>query len=939
MRRYLYNAYQTFGRRRSAYTLLSFMIPFVAMAMVFAVQQVHPFGDKMILTVDLYHQYAPFAIELRNKLLSGDSLAYSWNIGLGSNFLATFANYAASPLNILLLLFPTKYIPDGIAFVVCVRAGLSGLFMSFLLRDIDRGRKDMFLCAFASVYALCGWVLSYFWNIMWMDAVMLLPLIVFGMRRMFRDRKPFLYVVSLFLCLWSNFFTGYFVCVFLVLYAPVCYVTTVDKKTPSNFFGAVGRFSLYSLIGGGMAGVLLYPTYVALGHASATGDAFPKDYNLTYDMFDFFSRFFLGSNPNIRDGMANVYSGIFVLLLIPLFFLCSRISFKEKMSYGILLLIMYFSFASRILNFIWHGFHFPNQIPYRQAFLMSFLLVIIGYRVIRNLKSFVLSDITLSVFIIFSYLVLYEKIGEGSEGFRAIALTGLFTIIYAVILRAIILAPRSQPWHRVALFGVILAELIVASQVTVALVSMNEGFTGWHFYGMKEPEVTAFLDEKESTSPNGPFVRAEVYPAYICNQPAMYKMRGLSIFSSTARETQVKFMKSLGLHTNGINSTRNYGLTEVTASLFGIRYMIDLETASAIPSVFDQEEENEYGLRIMSHPDALSLGYMVAPDVLDYEIAKGGTNVFATSNDFLKALGLDPVYRVEEIEIVQENNVTFRSGSGEAGYSFSLEKDKDEVFVVFSVIGEPDGRQLYVFEDTGKNVNAEVLFSNADSSETSLLRSNNRSNQIIDMGRATESAQTMKMTWKDEKGDMARIYCYSVDPVAYAKMTARLGSSQMKITEAGSTRIAGEVNVSESGVLLLTMTYDEGWKAWVDGKPTEIHNIAGALCGIPLEAGEHEIILKFEADGMKIGIAISIGSIILLIAMILIRNFPKYRKTDQPAVFGEGPETDPEYCASVFPEKNMPDSENPERADTAEPERYDSTEPERADIAEPERMQ
>ncbi len=886
MKHYLHAGIQAFKNRRSLYTLLSFLIPFLAVMTAFIVQQVHPFGDRMILTVDLYHQYAPFAVELRNKILSGESLLYSWNIGLGSNFLATMANYAASPLNVLLLLFPTKYIADGIAFIVCIRAGLSGLFMSFLLRDIDKGRKDLFLSGVASFYALCGWVLSYFWNIMWMDAVVMLPLIVFGMRRMFRDNKPILYTISLFLCLLSNFFTGYFVCIFLVLYAPVCYVTAVEKKTPLNFFKSAGQFSLYSLLGGGLAGILLYPTYVALGHASATGDTFPKDNYLTHDMFDFFSRLFLSANPNIREGMANVYSGVLILLMIPLFFMCSRIRLKEKISYGALLLVMYFSFASRYLDFIWHGFHFPNQIPHRQAFLMSFLLVIVGYRVLRNLKSFTTSDLTISSLLIFSYLVLYEKIGEGSEGFRAIALTGIFLLIYTVVLRAIILSERGRKVHRYVLFGVIVAELIVASQMTVGLVSMHEGFTGWDFYGKKSAEVRSFLDEKSKGSDTGPFMRAEIYPAYICNQPALYDMKGMSIFSSTARESQVKFMKSLGFHNNGINSTRNFGLTEVTASLFGIRYLVDLETQSAIPSTFDTPEQNEYGLRIMQNPTALSLGYMVSSDVLDFQVPQK-TDVFSATNDFLTAIGAGPVYVAEEIVPGTLENAEFLSGNKMSGYAFTVDKDKDRASIEFAVSCERDGRQVYVFENSGKNVSAEVAFESGEAPETSLLRSQNRSSQIIDLGRATGAMRNAKLTWNDEKNGNVTVYCYSVDRTAFEEMIAELGDSQMTVTSFATTRFEGTIDADEEGVLLLTMTYDEGWKAWVDGEPAEIRNIAGAMCGITLAEGRHEITMKYEPDGFRIGAACSLGALVLLAGTVFVERRMRRRRAERGArLFG-----------------------------------------------------
>ena len=83
--------------------IYAFFIPVFIMTAIFAILQVHPFGsgENMILTVDCYHQYAPFLIELRNKILGGESLFFSWNVGLGTNFWAVLANYSGSPLNLL----------------------------------------------------------------------------------------------------------------------------------------------------------------------------------------------------------------------------------------------------------------------------------------------------------------------------------------------------------------------------------------------------------------------------------------------------------------------------------------------------------------------------------------------------------------------------------------------------------------------------------------------------------------------------------------------------------------------------------------------------------------------------------------------------------------------------------------------------------------------
>ena len=91
--------YQIFCEKGVVYLLLSFMIPFSIMLYAFGVFGIHPFGDRQILVVDLWHQYYPFFRVVHEKLATGGSFMYSWENGLGTNFLSLISYYAASPLN------------------------------------------------------------------------------------------------------------------------------------------------------------------------------------------------------------------------------------------------------------------------------------------------------------------------------------------------------------------------------------------------------------------------------------------------------------------------------------------------------------------------------------------------------------------------------------------------------------------------------------------------------------------------------------------------------------------------------------------------------------------------------------------------------------------------------------------------------------------------
>ena len=87
---------------------LAFLIPFVGMLFVMAISGYEPFGQYSMLYSDMYHQYYPFFVEFRRALLRGEGLVYSWNVGIGMDYLSLISYYLASPLNLLSVFVPYR---------------------------------------------------------------------------------------------------------------------------------------------------------------------------------------------------------------------------------------------------------------------------------------------------------------------------------------------------------------------------------------------------------------------------------------------------------------------------------------------------------------------------------------------------------------------------------------------------------------------------------------------------------------------------------------------------------------------------------------------------------------------------------------------------------------------------------------------------------------
>ena len=166
-------------RTQRGISVLAFFVPAFIMLILFIIRGIYPFGDRSFLFSDMYHQYMPFLSEFVHKIKAGEGLSYSYNVGIGSNFLALYVYYVASPFNWLVFLLPESLIMEFMSYLVILRIGLMGLTFSIYLRKTF-GKADPAVILFSTCYALSGYLAAYNWNVMLLDCLILLPLILLG---------------------------------------------------------------------------------------------------------------------------------------------------------------------------------------------------------------------------------------------------------------------------------------------------------------------------------------------------------------------------------------------------------------------------------------------------------------------------------------------------------------------------------------------------------------------------------------------------------------------------------------------------------------------------------------------------------------------------------------------------------------------------------------
>ncbi|MDD4188832.1 MAG: YfhO family protein [Eubacteriales bacterium] len=849
---------------RQRILLLAFLLPPFIMGIAYMLRGIFPVTGRDILIVDLYHQYAPFVADLQDKLRSFSSLLYSWTAGLGTSFLPLLAYYISSPINLLTVFFPKEFLTEAILFLVLVKVGLASGFFAIYLKGVYK-EKNLAMVGFSLLYALSGFVMAYSWNIMWLDVIYLLPLIILGLVKLVRDGKFALYVIALALALISNFYMAFFACVFTLFYFPVCLFQYQEERKNSFLFKKTALFGGASLLGGGISAIIVLPTYFALQLSSAAGDKIPGSITQYYDLIDFISRHFTLAEPTIRDGMPNLYSGIIVLILVPVYFFSKSIRLREKLLHGLLLLFLILSFNTNVLNFLWHGQHFPNQLPYRFSFVYIFFVLSMCYKGFKKLDEFTGKQIGAICASVLFFILLWQKIGSEIQ-FYSFYASIIFIVVYAAAMTYGRARDNAKHEHLIAVLAfAMIAEIAVGTIGGIWQVDGLEGYTTRDGYS-SGAEVRAIREAVESIEGNDDsFFRMEVFPPRTTNDPALYGYNGLSIFASTIQEKPVKLFENIGFHSNGINSYKYEGSDILADSFFGIKYMIYRDLAID-ESMFRQIEENDE-IIVFENPYVLPPGIHSGYDIKEWE--SGWSMPFDAQNKLYAALsGIYDILVPLDQEHGDLTNMEFTSKSGYKYYAFTRHDERDISVCKIKTYVEKS-QHIYMYIDPPVNdINGAYAFFEGKSVGFNGTRATMVNLGYIEAG--TEIVVQLTFRENSPKNGSLNLYLYGLEREKFEEAISIIKDRSMLVESFSDTSMSGTINAPEDGYMVMTIPYDKGWKVKVDGLEKETFALDNCLLSFEMAAGRHSVELKFIPDKFITGAIITVSSVTVLIAAVIL---------------------------------------------------------------------
>lgn len=871
--------------QRNKLILAAFCLPVILMLLAFLVMGIYPAGENQIAVIDMYHQYVPFLGELQSKLQSGGSLFYTWNGAGGSNFWNLLAYYGASPLNLILVLFPKKFLMEGVTLILLLKIGLAGSTMAVYLRAIvwekDKHSADISLVGFATLYALCSYVMAYYWCIMWMDAVALLPLCILGLHKILDGRSGVFYTVCLALVVFINYYMAIMVCIFILFYYPVLYFIKVQGESAGHFFKTTGRAVGYSLLGVLMSAVMLLPTWMSMQSTYYISADMPEKTELYNDLLDILNQMLPNAELTYREGLPNLYCGMFVVILLVFYWISRTIPLREKLLNGAFLVFLIFSLNINKLDFIWHGFHFPNQLPYRYTFMICFLLIAMAYQVFQRVDEIRVNHLWILLAAGGGYYLLAQKIlTEHIKDLDLFVYSGLaWLALYVAIL--LLYKKGRLPKNLLLILTVILLTCEMASNTCTSIDQV--GTTQRSNYYANETDIAKLVKKTEGTDDR--FGRTEMNDNYILNCPAMYHYKGISQFSSSLNANATALMEHIGVEGAPDKNRFNYNQTDpVTNAMLNIRYLIG-KNLPIDDSDFKQIAKSGNS-RLYESIYPLSIGYMTADTIRTWNYEQ--ENPFMVLDDYVRAVTQNKYTSVfTEIEPVDVSAANIElSSTGDGMWDSTLKNETKKSKTILTYQAQQAGKQyLFIEADDADAITV------SQEKKDDKIEIRNDCGSIVNLGEMDSGTEfTVTIEYKEGKGGSVVSHVCTMDEAVWQDAYKMLSASMLDVTDYGDSYLKGTIDVQEDGVFVTSVPYEAGWKLKVDGHTREINElIGGAWISTSLSAGEHQIELSFRPPGLIAGLLITLASIGLLIAAEWWRRRRMLRKLQSvlPAIFAD----------------------------------------------------
>ena len=843
--------------------ILAFIVPVFLLVLVYAIRGVYPFGKGSVLALDLNAQYIYYYEAFRDAFYEGKSLFYSFSRTLGGEMIGVYAYYLASPFSIILLLFPKTYITEAIALLILLKVGSAALTFAIYLK-LSKNAKNIAILLFSIMYALMSYMIVQTLNPMWLDALILLPLIILAVERLINKGTYGLLVITLAALFIVNFYIGYMTGIFVFVYF-VYYL--LGKSMVFNIKDKLKKllvFSTSTLLAIGISMWLLLPTYysLSLGKLAFTSPSFIPVQKL--DIFDMFTKMLPVTYDSVNyPGYPFIFCGTIVLLLTAFYFISKKISSKEKIASASVIALFIVSFSVSSIDLVLHGFQAPNWLNYRYSYILSFFLIILAYEAYSKLKSISKRSFAKVGLVLIFVITMIGKLNYGFiRAERNIWASFLLIFIFSLLLYLLKYTSKTR------LISIIIVVVVAIEMFGNAYIMIDGAHT--EVYYSDRPSYREYFDRlyplvDYMNELDDSFYRSETVLRRTVNDPMALGINGISHSSSTLNKVVLDMLHQLGLASQE-HWSRYKGTTVLTDTLLGVKYIISEKEINNLYKPLYSEND----LTLYENQFALPIAYVANDNYLN--IAIDSTDPFINQNLLLSSL-LGEEY-TEYFKLLTIKEILFENMVG----------SQQDGFVAYNAITpglnahieyllEPVGNNeiyMYLYSEYPRKVN---IWLNTEYIDTFFDYS---STCIMPLGSHPDE-ETISLITTPIDGDyyLNNNMFYYLDTELFKTDIEKLKQNEITINKLSETHITINAMANENEMLFTSIPYEPGWRVTINGEKVEPIETLDSLMAFKLGIGQQDIELRFIPHGFITGSIISFISILCFVFLLVISKKKK----------------------------------------------------------------
>lgn len=821
------------------------IVTIIILLVLFIGKKIFPFGDNTLIYGDMYDQITAFLYHFYDSFYNNKSLLVDFTTSGGINFVGIMAYYILSPVNLIILFFKREEIYLAISIVIALKILLSSLTSLYAIRYLFKEKLSFLLAVILAIsYAFSGYMLLMYQITPWMDTMYLFPLIVVGLKKLFSNEKPYLYIIVLSLSLMTSFYVSVISLMF-IFFLSLIYIINYSKESKKKTITALGISTLLACM---ISMVIILPSFLQITSSSR--------FSLNLEEL-------LNSKTGpITDKLSFFLPSSFLIIQNILLFLDYKKHKKFLKWYFPSLLILGIPYIVEPINKIFHFFSyafFPNRYGYMMFFLLTIGAAYYSINQKDNKKEAKAKSISISITlltstsaIILTYLN-YDRLQSNICKLtisRDKYLILILTFISLTIMIGMWVVRRINNKKRTYYYTLVLLSVHILCNLFVYLGIDNKQD--------KIKEVYSTMHKLYEIHDNNDVYRLKTNSSsLITNNGMVSSFHNLDHFTSLVNGNNLKFLKQLG-YTSHWTKTYSKNGTLFTDIITSNKYYLT-HNKPQLKTLYNYVETiNSYNLYEFNQD--ISYGYFTKNISFDKE-----EHSFSFQNKIYKAItnkdeDLFKIYtdfNLNNIKEEEKNNKTTYKIIDNDKYNnlemnLSITKKSLVYLEIFNSFDNTEDLSIY------KKMN--IYINDNLYKPTYPISTNNGS---LFLGEFDEDIKITIILDNDITLSYIEIGLMNEGDLLDFIKTQKV-DSKIKFNK---NKIEVNVNSNTSGLFFIPVTNDGGYTVKINDKDEKVETVYGNYLGVNLEKGKNKIEFTYIPKGLKMGIIISLTSLIITVIL------------------------------------------------------------------------